>query len=93
MIKRLDPYRCPLPPETVSRVPRVICYGTGKAMVEQHRGILVCLKNEMAFQTTCGCLSIVGEDLELLQYTNERAVILGQIDGIQYGGGLLRGKH
>ena len=93
MIKWLDPCRCPLPPEVVSRLPRVICYGNGKVLVEQHAGILVCLANEMAFQTVCGRLTIEGERLELLHYTDEYAIVLGIVRAIRYGGGIRSEKN
>ena len=95
-MKWLNPYGCPLPVETVSRLPRVVWHGTGKVMIEQHGGILVCETNEMTFQTGCGRLIVEGDGLELSHYGEETAIILGAISGIRYGGGLHggeKGKH
>ena len=93
MFKWFDPCRCPLPAETVSRLPRIVCYGSGKVMIEQHGGIVVCLANEMTFQTLCGRLTIEGEHLELLHYADEGAIVVGSIRAIRYGGGVQGGKN
>lgn len=86
MTKWLDPCRHTLPVEAISHMPRVICYGTGKVLVEQHDGILTCREDEMAFQTCCGRLIIDGNDLELCRYGDACAIVLGEIRGVRYGG-------
>lgn len=74
----------PLPPEVVSNLPRLVWYGKGKLLIEQHRGIVTYQKESLIFQTDCGLLSIEGTDLELTQYGISQAEVKGQIHQISY---------
>ncbi|MBQ2701168.1 MAG: hypothetical protein IJF65_08460 [Clostridia bacterium] len=72
------------PPEVISATPRLVWYGCGKLLVEQHRGIVTYQKERLQFHTACGLVTIVGEDMELIQYGPEQAIVAGRINQISY---------
>lgn len=73
-----------LPREVVSHLPRVVWYGNGRVLIEQHRGIITYQKDMICFQTTLGLLTIRGESLEMVKYTWQDAVVRGDILSLSY---------
>ena len=72
------------PPEVTSGMPRLLWYGCERLLVEQHRGILVCGREEMRFQTCCGVVIVEGSEMELVRYGTDEAVIKGHIWRVEY---------
>ena len=74
-----------LPPEVDLKLPKLTMYGRGEILLENHRGVLCYTDEELRFLTEYGIVTIRGADLELLEFSMERASIRGRIDGWTYG--------
>ena len=72
------------PQEVVSQLPRVVLHGSGRLLIEQHRGILTYQKDMICFQTVLGVLTIRGGSLEMVKYTWQDAVVRGDIRSVFY---------
>ncbi len=60
--------------------------GGAECLIEQHRGIVCFGKDRIRFLTEQGTLCVEGEDLELLQLSEARAVVRGPICSVSVGG-------
>ena len=67
--------------------PVVEIIGTGRVLVENHKGISRYETECIAVRTAYGALMIIGSDMELVQITPEQLVISGKISGISLNGG------
>lgn len=74
-----------LPPEIDLSLPKLTMYGRGELLLENHRGVLSYTDEELRFLTEYGIVTIHGANLELLEFSMERAGIQGRIDGWTYG--------
>ncbi|MDO4572103.1 MAG: YabP/YqfC family sporulation protein [Clostridia bacterium] len=74
-----------LPPELDLRTPRLVMYGRRELMIENHRGVLRYAGEEARFLTEDGVVSVFGDGMELKEFTPERALLSGRIDGWTYG--------
>lgn len=71
------------PKEVTTDVPRIILTGRDRLLVEQHKGLEVCTASEIGLRTSCGCLSVTGNGLLFLRYTQTEALITGRIDAVR----------
>lgn len=67
------------PAEIVTNVPRITMTGNELIQVEQHRGLITCLEDEVAFKTSLGVLSVKGKGLQFRHYSAQDAAITGEI--------------
>ena len=74
LTKKLDLPAEPFPGITVAEV-----WGDGRILIENHRGVIGYLKDEIAVRTSYGSLQIKGNDLQLTMMTREQLIISGNI--------------
>lgn len=67
------------PKEVTGSVPRITLTGSGELHVEQHRGLVACGVEEISLRTSCGLLSVQGEQLRFRYYSAAEAKIDGLI--------------
>lgn len=72
------------PEEVVSRLPRVVVYGNGRLLIEQHQGIVTYQKDIICFQSVLGVITVRGAALEIMRYGWQDAMITGQIESVNY---------
>ncbi len=73
-----------LPEETVPTVQKITLVSKHDMLVENHKGVLKYDINEVRLQTHEGIVLVAGKKLELLQMTESRAYIRGEIAGIRF---------
>lgn len=74
-----------LPPEIDLSLPKLTMYGRGELLLENHRGVLCYTDTEARFLTEDGMVVVRGRDMELFEFSVERACLRGRIDGWLYG--------
>lgn len=74
-----------LPPEIDLSTPKLVMYGREELLLENHKGVLSYTECEARFLTAYGTVTILGKDLELFEFSAERASLRGRIDGWHYG--------
>lgn len=67
------------PREVTSDAPRMTLTGSGRLLVEQHKGLLDCQAEGISMRTAAGILAIGGEELILMRYTKDEALVVGRI--------------
>ncbi len=69
--------------EPVPGLPLAEIAGSGRVLIENHKGIVQYSCNEILTKVCFGYLRICGKDLNVLQMTKEQLVIGGCIDAVQ----------
>ena len=70
-----------LPEEADEETSRVTMVGRGSLLVENHKGALVCSDTRIRLLTVQGVLSVTGEGLQLLEFSESRAFVRGRLFG------------
>lgn len=63
-------------------VPLVEISGTGRVLIEHHRGVVAYGCNEIRVRVRYGLLAVCGSGLNLARMTKDQLVICGCIDGV-----------
>ena len=72
-------------PEDISAgLPIVTIMGKGEVCIENYKGIIVYEKNCIKVQTKNCRITFMGENLEIVYYTNVDMKITGELDSICY---------
>ena len=58
--------------------------GDCRVLIERHRGVLKYDRRQICVKTTCGCVSVCGNNLTLMQMTHAQLVITGRIEGVSF---------
>lgn len=69
--------------ETIPGVPVVEIAGTGRVLIERHRGVLAYSREGIEIRLSYGILCICGENLTLSRMTRGQLVITGEIHQLQ----------
>lgn len=70
------------PIEVTSDTPRLTMTGSMRVQVEQHKGLVTYLPEEIVFRCASGRIRIVGEELRMERYASQEAVVVGRIAGV-----------
>jgi len=70
-------------PNVISKLPLVELTGQSRVLIENHLGVLGYSLEEIQIKVSYGKLSIKGEQLKLIQMSNEQLVIKGRIDTLE----------
>jgi len=73
-----------LPEEAATRMPRVVIHGNGRLFVEQHEGLLAYREDMIVLLTALGRLTIRGQNLEIVKYAKQDALVKGVILTLEY---------
>ena len=73
-----------LPRETDGVAPRITWVAREDLLVENHTGVLQCLRERIRLHTREGTLSIDGKEMELLELAAERAYVRGGIRSVAF---------
>ena len=73
-----------LPPEIDLSIPKLVMNGNGELIVENHKGVLAYTMEEARFLTEEGVVCVRGTDMELYEFSPERASLRGRINGWRY---------
>jgi len=71
-------------PDLTADLPRITLLGAEELLVENHRGLSLCTEKEIGLYTGTGPLCIRGRELELRDFSAERVLIRGSIEGLFY---------
>lgn len=74
--------RAELETESMPGVPLVEIIGTGRVLIENHRGVKAYSREKIVIGTKSGCVSVCGCSLELMRMSKERLIICGRIDAV-----------
>ena len=72
-----------LPSEPAPGQSVVELFGTGRVVIENHKGITQYSSNEMLINVNYGLIRIYGQNMHIASMTNCRLIIHGCIDGIE----------
>ena len=67
----------PIPGESIVEI-----YGTNRVLVENHRGISQCTRDEITVRMKKGDIMIFGSCLKIALMSRERVVVCGNISGV-----------
>lgn len=70
------------PREVTSDLPRITLTGKERVQVEQHRGLLSYLPEEIVLLCSQGKIRVAGNQLQMKRYTRAEALIEGEISGV-----------
>lgn len=70
-------------PNLISKLPLVELTGQSRVLIENHLGVLGYSLEEIQIKVSYGMLSVKGEQLKLIQMSNEQLVIKGHIDTLE----------
>lgn len=73
-----------LPVGVLTAAPRIECYGTRRAIVENCKRILECTEDRICLCTAVGVVRLTGQTLCLHCRTAECAVVTGQLLSIEF---------
>lgn len=73
-----------LPEETEPNVPKFTMVGKNDLLIENHKGVLQYDSRQVQFMIYEGAICIKGEGLELLQMSDTRAYVRGQVSTIAW---------
>ena len=69
-------------PEPVPGMPLVEIAGQGRVLIENHRGVCCCGREQMRIRVSYGEIAVSGHRLELARMSREAVVITGRIDSV-----------
>ena len=69
--------------DILTKLPLVELAGQNRVLIENHQGVLAYSTKEIQIKVCYGCISIRGEELQLLEMSRIQLVICGRIDGLQ----------
>lgn len=72
------------PPEVTGDVAKITVTGTSAVYVEQHKGIAAFSDETVVFHVAQGRVRVEGRDIVFRRYTNNEAVLEGQIMSIHF---------
>ncbi|MBE5802967.1 MAG: sporulation protein YqfC [Clostridiales bacterium] len=82
------------PAELLKDVPKITMTGNQAVYVEQHKGLMGYLDNEIILRTSIGKLRLGGSNMWFKRYTSSEALICGEIQSLYIQGGQTgEGKH
>jgi len=67
----------------ISLLPIVELVGQRRLLIENHQGVLSYATNEIKIKVSYGCITVVGNELQLMEMTKVKLAICGRIDGLQ----------
>jgi len=70
------------PREVTSDLPRITLTGNERVQVEQHKGLMTYLPEEIVLLCSHGKIRVAGQGLQMKRYTRAEAVIVGEISGV-----------
>lgn len=70
------------PREVTSDLPRITLTGNERVQVEQHKGLVTYLPEEIVLLCSQGKIRVAGQGLQMKRYTTAEAVIVGEISGV-----------
>ncbi len=70
------------PREVTSDLPRITLTGNERVQVEQHKGLVTYLPEEIVLLCSQGKIRVAGQGLQMKRYTRAEAVIVGEISGV-----------
>ncbi|MBE5785237.1 MAG: sporulation protein YqfC [Clostridiales bacterium] len=73
-----------IPEEAYSDTAKITLWGKKTLLLEQHSGIFECGEKRIRLFTEPGILRIEGEDLVLLELSDERLYVTGKIESVIY---------
>jgi sporulation protein YqfC len=73
-----------IPEDVLMGWPKVIWYGKHRLIIEQHRGILAYEEKAIRLRTTCGILTVEGQELQITHYGPMDAVVTGRVSRIYF---------
>ncbi|MBQ9412919.1 MAG: sporulation protein [Oscillospiraceae bacterium] len=71
-----------LPAEAVAGTPRVILTGTGRVLIENHRGLTSCTETAVEAEGRPGRIRVRGTGLLLRAMDGEMLLVTGRISGV-----------
>ena len=74
--------RLDLPMEPLPGVPVAELWGSGRVLVENHKGVRGYSEQEILVGVNYGILKIQGEHLQITLMTGEQLIVTGEIQGI-----------
>lgn len=73
-----------LPEETFTGCVKVTLYSANTLVAENHKGVFECAGEHIRLRTSEGILRVEGEGMVLMELSNERAMIRGEITGVSF---------
>ncbi len=70
------------PREVTSDLPRITLTGNERVQVEQHKGLVTYLPEEIVLLCSQGKIRVAGQGLQMKRYTRAEAVIVGEISSV-----------
>lgn len=70
----------------ISLLPILELVGQRRLLIENHQGVLSYATNEIKIKVSYGCITVVGNELQLMEMNRVKLAICGRIDGMQIFG-------
>lgn len=67
----------------LSLLPILELVGQRRLLIENHQGVLAYAPNEIKIKVSYGCITVVGNELQLMEMSRVKLAICGRIDGLQ----------
>ena len=67
----------------LSLLPILELVGQRRLLIENHQGVLSYAPNEIKIKVSYGCITVVGNELQLMEMSRVKLAICGIIDGLQ----------
>lgn len=67
----------------LSLLPILELVGQRRLLIENHQGVLSYAPNEIKIKVSYGCITVVGNELQLMEMSRVKLAICGRIDGLQ----------
>ena len=73
-----------LPEEVLFGVPKVVLVGEGRALIENHKGVVEYGSERVRVRTDCGLLEVGGEELTIGRLGKSDLLVQGKITRVEY---------
>jgi len=73
-----------LPEEADRSVLKLTMVGRGDLLVENHTGVLTCTERLLRLNSALGAVTIVGEELSMAEFSEDRAFIRGTFTSLAF---------
>lgn len=70
----------------ISLLPVLELVGQRRLLIENHQGVLSYAPDEIKIKVSYGCITVVGNELQLMEMSRVKLAICGRIDGLQIFG-------
>ncbi|MBQ9197705.1 MAG: YabP/YqfC family sporulation protein [Clostridia bacterium] len=64
--------------------PRIVLSGENRVLIEKHRGILDYTGDLLTVRLEKGCVSIIGQELQIIEYGALDMIIYGKIRSLEF---------